>query len=458
MDFPPDFRTRTRQWLDDYPLLEKALEEEAPVSIRLHPAKQTAPLPLPYEPVKWCATGYYLPERPAFTFDPLLHAGVYYVQEAASMFPEQAVRQYLTSAVTCLDICAAPGGKSTHLLSLLPERSLLVSNEVIRSRCAVLAENVLKWGSPYVFVTNNTPEDIGRLTHLFDVMIADLPCSGEGMFRKDAGSRKAWSVAGVQYCATRQRRIIHDVWPALKPGGLLVYSTCTFNREENEENIRSLVENLHAEVLPLSVGDDWRISGAWDNSYPAYRFFPHKTKGEGFFLAVLRKPEGERKVLAGRAKNKLPANLPDSRMKAWLSAPENYRLDTTGTLIQAIPNEYAEMYQLLSGQLRMVTAGIPVADRKGKDLLPMPALALSTAFRRDAFPSVALSWEEAVGYLQRETLVLPEDTPKGFVTVTYRKRPLGFVKNIGNRANNLYPQEWRIRSRYLPDKAPDVVF
>jgi 16S rRNA C967 or C1407 C5-methylase (RsmB/RsmF family)/NOL1/NOP2/fmu family ribosome biogenesis protein len=458
MELPHDFAARTRQWLGDaYPLLENALQEEAPVSIRIHPAKCT--IRPAYEQVEWCSTGFYLPVRPAFTFDPCFHAGVYYVQEASSMFLEQAIRQYVSAApAVCLDLCAAPGGKSTHLLNLLPEKSLLVCNEVIRSRCAVLTENILKWGSPYAIVTGSDAGQIGQLTHLFDVIVADLPCSGEGMFRKDANSCREWSIAGVQRCAARQRRIIRDVWTALRPGGLLVYSTCTLNREENEDNIRHIVETLDAEVLPLSVdGVRSRIQEiAPDGGFPVYRFFPHRIKGEGFFLAVLRKPGGERKVITRKVKHKPPAGLP--QIRGWLTENERYRIETDGTLIHAIPCEHADTYALLSERLHVLSAGIPLGGWRGRDVQPSPSLALSTSLRREAFPSVELSWEEAVRYLQREALTLPENVPAGYVLVTCQEHPLGFVKHTGRRANNLYPQEWRIRSSHRPEKAPEIIY
>ncbi|MDR0845464.1 MAG: RsmB/NOP family class I SAM-dependent RNA methyltransferase, partial [Tannerella sp.] len=402
MELPKDFTTRTRQWMgDDYSLLEKALQTGIPISIRTNPAKQTTPLPC--ERVKWCDTGYYLPERPSFTFDPLFHAGTYYVQEASSMFLEQAIRQHVTAPVTCLDLCAAPGGKSTHLSSLLPGGSLLVSNEVIRSRAAILAENMLKWGSPDSIITNNDPKEIGQFAHLFDIIVADLPCSGEGMFRKDPASRNEWSIANVQLCATRQQRIIHDIWPALKPGGLLIYSTCTFNREENEENIAHIIENLDAEPLSISINEDWRISGATGGSIPVYRFFPHKTKGEGFFLSVLRKSaegtnERERKSRTGKTANKQTTLPVPSQIKDWLSAPENYRFIPKGSSIQAIPHKHIEVCQFISERLRVISAGIPAGEIKGKDLLPQPALALSTAFRSDAFPAIELPLEDAIRY------------------------------------------------------------
>ncbi|MDR1675084.1 MAG: rRNA cytosine-C5-methyltransferase [Tannerella sp.] len=455
MDFPRDFTEHMRCRMDDYPLLEEALRREAPVSIRLNPAKTAQPLR--HERVMWCSTGYYLPERQAFTFDPLFHAGVYYVQEAASMFLEQAVRQYVASPVVCLDLCAAPGGKSTHLLSLLPRRSLLVSNEVIRSRAIVLAENILKWGSPDVAVTNSDPAELGRLTHGFDVLVADLPCSGEGMFRKDPASRNAWSRANVALCAARQRRILCDVWPALKPGGICIYSTCTFNREENEENIRYLAEYLPAEAVPVNVEDGWRITCNADSRCPSYRFFPHRTKGEGFFLAVLRKPDGRCTPFSVRTGNRLPA-LRHTPGDEWLCEAGAYRFTTEAASVRAIPEIHAERLSSLTGHLRVVTAGVPVGEWKGKDFVPAPALALSAAFRYDAFPTVELAWKEAVRYLQKEALTLPPDTPKGYVTVTYRDMPLGFVKHIGHRANNLYPHEWRIRSRHLPEQPPTGVF
>jgi 16S rRNA C967 or C1407 C5-methylase (RsmB/RsmF family)/NOL1/NOP2/fmu family ribosome biogenesis protein len=468
MDIPQDFRIRTRQWLDDYSLLETALQQAPPVSIRIHPEKRPAELPA-YERVKWCDTGYYLPERPAFTFDPLFHAGAYYVQEAASMFPEQVVKQYISSPCVCLDLCAAPGGKATHLLRLLPEGSLLVANEAIRSRCGVLMENVAKWGSPYAMVTNNGAEEIGRLGAVFDLVMADVPCSGEGMFRKDVAGREQWSVAGVHHCAARQRRILHDVWDALKPGGLCIYSTCTFNREENEETVRYIAETLSADVLPVSVEPDWGVSCGMDEQYPSYRFFPHKTKGEGFFLSVLRKKGEAGRPFRPGATSRQPSNRhqpsslrpPSNRrplgVEEWISGREAFHFEARGVDIRAIPASYRDMYEWLSERLRVISAGVQVGVLKGKEVLPSTTLALSTAFCSGLFPTVELSWREAIRYLQKETLSLPEGLPKGHITVTYRGIPLGFVKNVGHRANNLYPSEWRIRSSHIPEHAPEII-
>lgn len=455
MALPIEFITRTRALLgEEYEKLEAALQADVPVSIRINQSKGTK-TPVTQQ-VSWSETGYYLPERLSFTFDPLFHAGAYYVQEASSMFLEQVICTFVTDPVKCLDLCAAPGGKSTLLLSTLPEGSLLVSNEVIRSRSNILAENITKWGNPNNIVINNDPEEIGRLTHLFDIIVTDVPCSGEGMFRKDTDSTGEWSVANVNLCASRQRRIIHDIWDALKPGGLLIYSTCTYNTEEDEDNIHYIIEELGAEALSIPVKEEWQITGALRYDHPVYRFFPHKTKGEGFFLAALRKASDETEEIRPRNKNKkekgkaTPA-IP-SLINNWIEEADKFRFEIFNDTIQAIPSSHYETWQLIAGQLRIVTAGIRIGEIKGKDILPAHSLALSTALNKEAFTSVEINWDDAVRYLKKEVLLLPEETKRGYVLVCYKGFPLGFVKHLGNRANNLYPQEWRIRSGYLPDK------
>ena len=460
MALPIDFITRTRALLgDEFDKLEKALLADVPVSIRINRKKGTLPLTSDSgSAVVWSETGYYLPERLSFTFDPLFHAGAYYVQEASSMFLEQAIRNHVTTPVKCLDLCAAPGGKSTHLLSLLPEGSLLVSNEVIRNRSHILAENIAKWGNPNSIVLNNDPEEIGQLTHLFDVIVTDVPCSGEGMFRKDTDSTGEWSIANVELCAARQRRIIHDIWNALKPGGLLIYSTCTYNTEENEENIHYIIEELGAEALPIPVQEEWQITGALKYAHPVYRFFPHKTKGEGFFLAVLRKAEGEIEEIRIKSKNKNKKEKGKSAPTIPHIAKEFVReafvngLYSDGNFVTMQPETVREVFPLLQERFHILSAGINVGEIKGKDLIPAQELALSTAFNPDAFPFVELTWEEAIKFLKKEVLLLPEGTEKGYVVMCYNGFPLGFVKNLGNRANNLYPQEWRIRTSHIPDK------
>lgn len=449
MTLPADFVSYTQKLLgDEFLSLEMALQTEAPTSIRMNPAKSL--FSLDYERVPWSETGYYLPERLAFTFDPLFHAGTYYVQEASSMFLQQALKAYVTEPVTCLDLCAAPGGKSTHLLDSLPPDSLLVSNEVIKNRSWVLSENITKWGHPATIVTNNEPADFGKLTHFFDVLLTDVPCSGEGMFRKDPDSINEWSLSNVKLCAARQKRILQDAWATLKPGGLLIYSTCTYNTEENEENIHYIISELGADPLPVPVEKNWNISSALAYDYPVYRFFPHKTKGEGFFLAVLRKREdgllpAKRKTGKEKKKNQLP--LP-AEVNKWLSHPDKFWLENLNGIIRAFPLFYEDAFRYLSSQLHIVSSGIAVGEQKGKDILPSHALAMSTEIHTGAFDKAEVNWEDAIKYLRKEVLSLPND--KGFVLINYQDTPLGFVKQLGNRANNLYPQEWRIRSGYMP--------
>ena len=380
------------------------------------------------------------------------------------MFLEQAIRTYVTTPVRCLDLCAAPGGKSTHLSSLLPDGSLLVSNEVIRNRSYILAENLAKWGNASTIVLNNDPAEIGEaLPEQFDLIVTDVPCSGEGMFRKDEASVGEWSVENVQLCAARQRRILHDIWPALRPGGLLIYSTCTYNTEEDEENVRHIVEELGAEALPVATDETWHVTGPLRYGNPVYRFFPHKTKGEGFFLAVLRKEgdeeyeaENERPTKSSKNKGKKDkkATLPIPQ-EAWdyFREKENITLEWDGPQLRMIPTAHKSFFdRIRDKRLRILSAGVVIGESKGKDLIPSQALALSLELNPSAFPDAELTWEEAIRYLRKEAITLPEGLPKGYLLMRYQGIPLGFVKHLGNRSNNLYPQEWRIRSGYLPDE------
>ena len=470
MNLPQAFIERTRQLLgeDIYPLFEEALANEVPVSIR--PNRTKCQLPVEGEPIPWATSGIYLKSRPTFTFDPLFHAGCYYVQEASSMFVERVLCEYVHEPVVMLDLCAAPGGKSTLCRSALPEGSLLVANEVMRNRSQVLAENLIKWGHPEVVVTNNDPADFTELTHLFDVILTDVPCSGEGMFRKDQVAVDEWSLENVDICWQRQRRILTDIWPSLKPGGLLIYSTCTFNREEDEDNVAWIARELGAEILPVSIDDFWGITGNLvGRDFPVYRFLPHKTKGEGFFLAVLRKdgdvceetPKRFTKTSARMDKKKKgkdtkqPLVVP-KEAKEWLASASDYSLAMKDTQVVAFPKAYQDEYALLQQYLKVIHAGITLGEIKGKDLIPHHSLAMSTALAEDLFPRTEVSYEQAIAYLRKEALILDTDVPRGYVLLTYQGIPLGFVKNIGNRANNLYPQEWRIRSGYLPEEIVTV--
>ncbi|MDR0547005.1 MAG: rRNA cytosine-C5-methyltransferase [Dysgonamonadaceae bacterium] len=395
MQLPEAFISRTKALLgDEWEAFEQALNQEKPTSIRFNPKKTGIEILFDVEsPVPWASNAYYLSSRPVFTLDPFFHAGCYYVQEASSMFLEHYVKNYVHEPVKALDLCAAPGGKSTHLSAVLPEGSLLVANEVIRQRANILSENLIKWGNPQTIVANNYPADIGKLKEFFDLIVCDLPCSGEGMFRKDAGAITEWSVQNVKFCAERQRQIISDIFPALKHGGILIYSTCTYNREENEDNIEWICREFEAELLEAPR-----------------RFMPHKTRGEGFFIAAIRK--GEEK-------------------DTWRKVHADHYKD----------------YLFLKKSLKIVFAGMALEDIKGKNFAPPHALAMSTALPEKTFPRWELDLETALKYLRKESLSnVPAEIPRGFVLVAYRNQALGFVKNIGNRANNLYPHEWRIRS------------
>ena len=431
MQLPEIFITRTKALLGTgWPAFEQALQEEPPVSIRWNPAKY--PFSPPFacaEAVPWASHAYYLPVRPLFTMDPLFHAGCYYVQEASSMYLEPIIKKYISDPVKVLDICAAPGGKSTHLASLLPDKSLLLANEVIRSRAFLLTENRCKWGNPCSIVTNNDPKDFSRLNGFFDVMLADVPCSGEGMFRKDPAALKEWSIHHVRFCAERQKRIVADSWPALRSGGLLIYSTCTYNREENEEMIAWICRELGAEVLE-----------------EPHRFLPHQTKGEGFCISAVRKTgasSANRPLDIKSTKNGTGRAFADR--KIHLLHPEQFTIFPKQNRLVAIPEIHRNDYLYLNNYLKIISAGVVLGEEKGRDFIPAHELALSTALAADTFPKWETDKATALRYLRKEALQeLPVDLPKGYLLITYDRRPLGFAKNIGTRANNLYPQDWRI--------------
>jgi len=419
MTLPEEFTKYTRQLMGEerFARFLDALCHDAPTSIRINRRKCSEEdlrdiLGDEVERVAWCADGYYLPNRPAFTFDPRLHAGWYYVQETSSMFLYRVLRQLVSEPVAMLDMCAAPGGKSTTALAALPEGSSLVCNEPIRTRANILAENIQKWGWGNVTVTNNYPKDIAQSGMKFDVVLCDVPCSGEGMFRKDEAAIGEWSVQNVKRCAALQREIVAEAWKCLNDGGLMIYSTCTFNAHEDEENVAWICNELGAAPIAIATNADEGITGSLVEGIdlPVYRFIPGITKGEGLFMAVMRKGDeclhqGEKSLHAAKRKT-------DSR-------------------------------------LRILYDGIPEGERKGKDIIPPHALALSVDFDPKKYPMIEVDYSTAISYLRREAIVLSADAQRGYVVVAYQGARLGFVKNIGNRANNLYPQEWRIKSTHI---------
>lgn len=450
MPLPPEHLAALKNSLGkEYDSFLEAYATPAPVSVRINNRKWSGETPA--ERVPWCATGFYLPERPSFTHDPLFHAGCYYVQEASSMFLEHVAKTVFPkdAPLKVLDLCAAPGGKSTLLASELDAASLLVSNEVIRTRSHILAENLAKWGNANVVVTNNDPEHFQKLKGFFDVIVIDAPCSGEGLFRRDPDAANEWSPENVELCTLRQRRIVLDAWPALKEGGLLVYSTCTFNTKENEENLQWLSAQVGFESVQLDVPDEWRIlhtttANSEQRTINGYRFYPHRIKGEGFFISVLRKTEAQEssshkeKVLFPPAPSK-----ERNAVAPWLNDAAQFDFVRRGDHIIAIPKQHAEAIHRLSRTLNCVQYGIPVADAQ-KGLKPLHELALSTHLDANAFHQTALSKDEALKFLAKEDFKVGS-THKGISLMMYEGKPLGWMNLLGNRANNLYPKEWRIR-------------
>ena len=411
MQLPEDFKRETRLVMGDerFNRFMGAFDEEPPVSIRLNPRRHiphsTFHIPhstfhIPQERIPWCEEGYYLAGRPQFTFDPLFHAGCYYVQEAASMFVTHIIRSVdIPTPKRALDLCAAPGGKSTALLSVLPDDCTLVSNEPISNRAQILLENITKWGYPNSIVTNNYPRDFRKAKLTFDLILCDVPCSGEGMFRKDPATIGEWSQQNVEKCWRLQREIVADAWECLAPGGLLIYSTCTFNLKENEENVRWILDNFDAEALDIPTDPSWNITGSLLEGFtaPVYRFIPGITRSEGLFVCAIRK-RGTRNE--------------DTLTKE--------KLEKTRCLKVLDPS----------------------------NLLPPSSILL---------PRINIDYPEALKYLRGEALVLPADTPRGIVNITYKGIVLGPAKNIGNRANNLYPKAWRIKTTHLPAEEVKII-
>lgn len=449
MELNAEFITRTETLFgkERFSIFKEALGQEPVTSVRFNVGKAKPDNAL--DSVPWASEGRYLVERPVFTADPCFHAGHYYVQEASSMFLEQVIRQYVDSPVRALDLCAAPGGKTTHLLSLLPQGSMLLSNEPVAQRAQVLAENVIKWGCSSSVVTRNMPADFVSLRNFFDLVVVDAPCSGEGMFRKEPYAVEQWTPSLVVQCAKRQREILADIWGSLRPGGLLVYSTCTFNREENEDCVKWAVEELGAEALEVCVDPSWNITGSLtEDDLPVYRFIPGFTKGEGFFMAVMRK-NGDAPLAAPRNVRwqQVPSKV-KVVVETWVKAAEEHDFVMQGDSVVMMPQKHTLAMLTMQHVLNVLHCGAPVAELKNNKLQPLHTLAMSQCLNRDAFNSVELEREQALKYLHREALSIP-GAPVGHLMLTYMGAVLGFVKNIGNRANNMYPSEWRIRKNPL---------
>lgn len=422
--------------------LVEALAAPSPVSIRINPGK---PVPTIGEQVPWCAEGRYLVERPVFTLDPLFHAGCYYVQEASSMLLEQAFHRtgFGSSDILALDLCAAPGGKSTHLSALLSSGSLLVSNEPVRGRWPILCENLWKQGLRHPVITANDPRDLVSLPKTFDLIMVDAPCSGEGMFRKDPFARQQWTPALVAHCAREQARMLDHAWTSLKPGGAIIYSTCTWERSENEDRVRALLD-AGGELLPLATDPTWGVV----DTDAGHRCYPHRLRGEGFFIAVVRKP-GESLV---------PRNTVQRTSEAQQSPPQWITASTPRSMIGSddtlylAPTAWEGAIARFRSTMNIVAPGTPMMERKGDRLVPTAAIALHVELDHGAFTTVDVDLQDALRFLRGEGIraCAAQDAPDpspDLRLVRYEERALGFLSKAGDRWNNQWPKPWRIRMR-----------
>ena len=430
-----------------------AFEQPASVAVRMNPFK-SCNCPSGKE-VPWSRHGRILEQRPVFTLDPAFHAGAYYVQDSSSMFVGHAFRTLVQSMVKpagrhirVLDLCAAPGGKSTDLAASLREmfgnEFLLVSNEVMKARVGVLADNMALWGDPNVVVTSDDPRAFAALDGFFDVIVADVPCSGEGMFRKDEQAQLQWSEDNVALCEARQRRIVADVWPALAQNGLFIYSTCTFNTRENDGNVGWISEEMQAEPLMKDGGFDG-MPGVLKTEY-GYSLVPGFVEGEGQYCSALVKTGTSQPVFASRRSGRASAKaqkteIPKNVMELF---DRKVSLTLRGDMVIALPEYLRDDVSLLESLLHVIASGCAVGMVKGKDLVPDADLALSLMLREGAFQVADVDRDTALAFLHRDAIVL-SDVEKGYVLIRYDGVNLGFVKNIGNRCNNLHPQSRRIR-------------
>jgi 16S rRNA C967 or C1407 C5-methylase (RsmB/RsmF family)/NOL1/NOP2/fmu family ribosome biogenesis protein len=435
--FPSSFEKRVLA--DDF-LGEKllnALNTETPTTIRKNPYKPINSFENE-EVIAWCENAYRLKERPSFTMDPLFHSGTYYPQEAGSMVLDSVLKNLdLPDNPFILDLCAAPGGKSTLIASFFKKKGLLVANDVITARSRILYENLTKWGVDNIVVTNNDPKDFQRLPHFFDAVLIDAPCSGEGMFRKTPHAREEWSEDNINLCSARQKRIVHDVWDTLKPGGFLIYSTCTFNADENENNVRWMIDQLDVEkVISIPI-----LGLQKDRENLGYYCFPHTVNTEGYYFAVLQKSYDSIKRTKLQISRDFTKNKENLGLENWIDLSGKELFTWRDKFFLLPENISAEMVHIQQ-QLRIVKIGCEVGKNARKGLIPSPDLALHSDLKKN-IQQIELTEKQALLYLKNETF--PLTGPIGLTIATYKNIPLGFIKNLGNRFNNLWNKDWRIR-------------
>jgi len=397
--------------------------------------------------VEWSSQGYYLKERPSFTLDPLFHAGAYYVQEASSMFLEEALKQSidLSQPLKVLDLCAAPGGKSTLVQSVISKDSLLISNEVIKTRVNILSENITKWGASNVIVTNNDPKDFQRLKNYFDVIVVDAPCSGSGLFRKDNEAIDEWSEQNVNLCSRRQQRILADIIPALKENGVLIYSTCSYSKQEDEDICDWLIKECQLSIVNFQLPANWNIIESNDHGY---RFYPDKVKGEGFFIAAFRKQQvesGEMQVVKNQNKAEKITAKEIEVMRTYLKDISSFSFIKLKDEIISIPSHLANDLSIIQAALYIKKAGTKIGTIIRDELIPDHELALSNMLSDTVF-NIEVDEQTALQYLRRAAIELSSEQ-KGWALLKFQGVPLGWVKLLPGRVNNYYPKEWRILNK-----------
>ena len=448
---PVAFTERMRKQLgaEEAERLFEALDSVSPVAVRLNPAKcGDEGVWSDGEAIAWSKNGRKLKERPSFTLDTAFHAGAYYVQEAASQFIDYIVSQEDLQGKRVLDMCSAPGGKTTIYSTAVGEDGLVVANEYVRSRANILADNVRKWGMGNVLVTNNAPEHIAQFEGWFDLVAVDAPCSGEGMFRKEEVAREDWSEEAVKMCAARQLSIVREAWQSLKDGGLFIYSTCTFNEDEDEGLLRAFIEEVGEVFEPsqrVEIEETWGVVRGEVGDFQTFRFFPHKTDSEGLFVAVARKAEPTTQRTPKARKRVMQEVDKNSRkeLMRYLQQPDNYTFAMVADTIYAYRTEQFKAVQALSEGLTAICSGVAMGQIfKGK-LKPDWALSQYVGFERKSVAVEEVDESRALDYLRKKDIAVG-NMAEGINLITHKGRALGFAKRVGVRCNNLYPNSLKI--------------
>lgn len=443
-EFPEDFLRNLEEALPhEFEGVLRSLQEKPEVSIRLNPNKKVTLQFQNLKQVEWCPSGYYLNERPNFSQDPNFHSGSYYVQEASSMMLWKVLEFLYPQNVSnhqILDICAAPGGKSTLLQSFFGNENLIIANEIDRKRTEILNENAAKWGAKNLWVTSNPSSAFSNIKGQFNCILLDAPCSGEGMFRKDDFAIQQWSNQLIQSCIEKQSEILENLWPCLQENGFLIYATCTFNRKENEENLANFCEKHHAESISLKHLEEFGACYSLYNEIHALRMLPGKVRGEGLFISVLKKKDSATNIVFKEKKNQFKIRFP----LQVLQDQNQFLFEEYHDAFHAIDLNFVNAYHRLKKHVYFLKIGVKIGQVKYDKFIPDAALALSQELDENSFEKIELSKNEALAYLNLQT-VHKSNSKKGYQLVCFNSLPLGWINNVGSRSNNLYPKYWKLR-------------